>query len=263
MTPTKKSQRVAAGSAVVAMLCGAVVPAAAQSIAARVHGASGQVELRFAAREGVCGDGENIMRVRPSARIWTNEDGRWACQPGPVRVVMTVRSGTVEHLRTYVGTPRSTPHGLTDLGVVPAAEAADYFLDLATHADERVAADALTPVALADSVPVVPRLVAVAQDRERPNGVRKRALFWAGQVGEEQVLDPARALVHDRSEERGLREHAVFVLSQLPESTSVPALIALAQSHEESWITRRAMFWLGQKHDPRATAFIASILEHE
>lgn len=248
-----------AACATVAVLA-TVLPALAraQTIADRVRGASGDVEIRFAARPGVCGDGEGSVNVR--SRHDTENEYSWHCEPGPVRVRLTVRDGTVQAIHTLVGTRRREIAGLTDLGPVGDREAVQYFLSLARSADVPVAREAVTPVALADSMTVTPDLLTLANERSRPIEVRKNALFWAGQVDESDVSAPVQRIADDTSEDRRLREQAVFVLSQLPDGAGVPGLTRVARSNAEPWLAAKATFWLGQIDDPGASQTLRQLV---
>ncbi len=259
MALTNRAARAACGAAAaIAAVLGATA-ARAQTIADRIHGASGEVEIHFAARPGVCGDGEGSMSFRSRDSIG-DDDYRQHCEPGPVRVRLTVNNGTVQAIHTLVGTRRRAVAGLTDYGAVGDRDATAYFLSLARTAEASVAREAVAPVALADSVTVAPELLALAGDRARPVDVRKNALFWAGQVDERNVSTPVGRIADDSTEDRRVREQAVFVLSQLPEGEGVPALLDIARSNRDSWLAAKATFWLGQIDDPRASAMLRQLV---
>jgi HEAT repeat protein len=57
-----------------------------------------------------------------------------------------------------------------------------------------------------------------------------------------------------------VREQAVFALSQRPREEGVPSLIRIAKTHSDPEIRRKAIFWLGQSHDPRALALFEDLL---
>jgi hypothetical protein len=239
-----------AGGVAVALLA-PTAAGAQQSLAQRIAGVQGEAELLFASRPGVCGDGRgSISFVSPgesvSTGIRTHGDWDYYCEPGPVRVRLSVSNGTVTKLRSYVGRHRDTSSAVTELGVVGAKEAADYFLGLARTASEQVARKAIVPAALADSVTVWPQLIELARDHDRPIDVRKPALFWAGQLGETEVLEPVRAIATDASENESIRKHATFVLSQLPDGAGSPALMDIARHGETIAVRKQALFWAGQ-----------------
>ena len=116
MTPFDRVTRAACTA--MAVLATAAPPAArAQTIADRVRGASGEVEIQFASRPGVCGDGEGSLNFR-SRRANEDINENWHCEPGPVRVRLTVHDGAVQAIHTLVGTRHRPIAGLTDLGAV-------------------------------------------------------------------------------------------------------------------------------------------------
>src|SRR5687767_4029034 len=102
MTYMKKNARRAAMGAVALVMV--AESGDAQSIESRVAGArNGLAELRFAARDGICGDGRNFIRIGPNTFYGTMRDG-WSrreerCRPGPVRVVMRVTNGNIGDMR--------------------------------------------------------------------------------------------------------------------------------------------------------------------
>ncbi|HTL94177.1 MAG TPA: hypothetical protein VL157_01460 [Gemmatimonadaceae bacterium] len=257
MTPSDRVRRAACAAAAVLAALGPSM-ARAQSIADRVRGASGDVEIRFAARPGVCGDGEGSVNFR--SRHDTGNDGSWHCEPGPVRVRLSVHDGTVQAIHTLVGTRHRAIAGLTDLGAVGDRDAVQYFLSLARSAAVPVAREAVTPVALADSMTVTPELLTLATERSHPIEVRKSALFWAGQVDESDVSAPVQRIADDTTEDRRLREQAVFVLSQLPDGAGVPGLTRVARSSAEPWLAAKATFWLGQIDDPGASQTLRQLV---
>ena len=260
-TSARRARVRRAGSLLAAgMTLALLAPAAGsaqQSLAQRIAGVQGEAELRFASRPGVCGNGEGSISFQSpsenvSTGVRTHDNWDYDCEPGPVRVRLTVSNGTVTRVRSYVGRSRDSGSTVTDLGVVGAREATDYFLGLARSASEQVARKAITPAALADSVTVWPRLIELARDRNRPTDVRKPALFWAGQIGETEVLDPVRAIANDRSEDESMRKHATFVLSQLPDGAGMPALLDIARHGETIAVQKQALFWAGQGGTPTA-----------
>jgi len=261
---------VVASAALGAALFGAA-PAPAQSLTQRIARApDGTVRLTYAAREGVCGDGARTIsfdcadgacgRRRITTGSDWESDGPCACDSGPVRLALTVTGGRITRLRTYVGGHWRPGDRITDLGVVPAAEAAHWLLDLARADDAQAARDAVFPATLADSVTVWPDLVSLARDAAASRRVRQQAVFWLGQAAGEAAVKDLADMVSDDSLDRDIREHAVFALSQQPRDVGVPALIQIARSNKDREVRRKAFFWLGQTNDPRAVALFEEIL---
>jgi len=228
----------------------------AQGIAAQVVALEdGQVRFSFAAREGVCGDGDRISMRRRT------EDWEGRCEDGPVRVALGVEEGAVVHVDTYVGGRWLQRSGsVVDLGTVATAEATDYLLSLAERVDGRVGEKAVFPATLADSVEIWPRLLRIAKDEERPRAVRKAAVFWVGMVAADVAVGDLEQLVRDDDTDHEVRVAALFGLSQLENHSGVPALLDIARTSRDRELRKQAMFWLGQSGDPRALAFFEEIL---
>lgn len=235
----------------------APAPARGQSLADQVAGVrDGQVRLSFTARPGVCGDGHNInMRSHHRTDDWES----W-CEPGPVRVTLDMRGGEIVDLDTYVGGRWRTRASVTDLGMVPAAEAAAYFLDLAETAPGRIAKRAILPATLADSAVVWPGLLRIAKADDRPRETRKAAVFWLSQAAGEAAAAGLQEIALDEDEDFEVRKSAVFALSQLPDHEGVPILVEVARSHRDPRVVKQAIFWLGQSGDPRAIALFEELL---
>lgn len=233
--------------------------------------ADGEVRLSFATRAGVCGNGRNVIslecedgdcgRHRISSGNYGDDSG-CACEPGPARIALQKSRGRISRVRTYVG-GAWRPAGdarVTDLGVVPAAAAARYLLDLAAQGAGDDGHDAIFPAILADSVTVWPDLLRLARNSAVPREARRAAVFWLAQAAGDAATRGLTDLVNDAGLDRDVREQAVFALSQQPHDSGVPALIRIARSHPDPAVRRKAIFWLGQSGDPRALALFEELL---
>ncbi len=90
--------------------------------------------------------------------------------------------------------------------------------------------------------------------------VRGQALFWLAQkAGDKQAAEVIRNAALNDSD-RAVKDRAVFALTELPGDRGIPLLIDLAKTNRDPNVRKRALFWLGQSHDPRALEFIAQIL---
>jgi hypothetical protein len=249
---------------------GLSAPAAAQTLSQRVAGApDGTVRLSYAARPGVCGNGAGNISFHCSdgtcGRSGIRDESDWdagscPCEAGPVRLALAVTNGHVARLRAYVGGRWRPATGVTDLGVVPAAEAARWLLALARSGGDRAADEAVFPATLADSITVWPDLVRLARSSSVASRVRNQAVFWLGQAAGVAATRDLQDLAVDASMDRDVREHAVFALSQLPGDVGVPALIQIARTNRDPDVRRKAFFWLGQTHDSRALALFEEVL---
>lgn len=242
--------------------------AAAQSLAQRVRGAGdGRVQLRFASRPGVCGDGRstisggdgNFMRGN-----WSADDaGEWRrrCEPGPVRVVLRTANGSVERLSVNIG-GNDSGSDVHDLGTVSAHDAVSYLLDLAGGSSHRVGDDAVLAAVLADSTTPWPSLITLARSAQS-HDTRESATFWLGQAAAARVNGTTLFGDHheaDESDDEAVRGEAIFAISQQPHDESVPVLIRVARTNKDPVLRKKALFWLGQSGDPRAIDLFSQIL---
>jgi hypothetical protein len=242
----------------------ATIPASAQSLAARIGEVeSGTVRFMFAAREDVCGNGENNINTG-NDRHYRNGDwdsDEYPCEYGPVRIRLSVSNREVSRLRVSVGNRwRDNSSNTVDLGTISTREASEYLLNLARRSKTRAGSEAIFAVTLADSVTPWPEMLAIARDENVRRETRKNAVFWLGQAAGDEATRGLSELAEDDDEDREVRESAVFALSQLGNEEGVPALIRIARSNKDPKIRRTAMFWLGQSEDPRALALFEEIL---
>lgn len=252
---------------------GTALPAAAQSLSDRIARAPAGRTIRFeyAARPGVCGDGENIILSSEPPVVIDRQDGRRTvqtergrttirgeCRPGPVRIEL--EGGRVPSaLRARVGATDS-PADATDLGTVEPAEAVAYLLEAARRAQGSAAENAVFAATLGRGVEPWRELLQLARDGNAGTRARRSAVFWVGQAAEERATDGLRALVDDDDVDLEAREAAVFALSQRPNDETVPALIEIVRTSPHPQLRRSAIFWLGQKEDARVLAFFEEIL---
>jgi hypothetical protein len=247
--------------------------AKAQSVDDRIARADGTVRFSFQPKPGVCGDGAATIyiqngrggqRVQISGNSWNysnRHSDEWApiCQEGPARIALTVDRGRVTSVRTYVGGEWRSRADVTDLGRLGAADAANYLLTLAERATSSVSRDAMFAATLADAE-IWRRFLRIANNTDVPREVRKQAIFWLGQEAAQAATRGLQDLI-ENEEEIELRKQAIFAISQRPNDESVPALIALARRKDiDPRLRQQALFWLGQKDDPRALALFEQIL---
>ena len=254
--------RVPATLVLLAMLLPAT--AGAQGLARRIA-ASGTATLQFsfAARTGVCGDGRHYFSTAPGNFNGTIDQHRAEpCVAGPVRVVVTRADGATIALNTYVG-PLAVEPGATDLGTVGTTEAVEYLLALAAEVDGRPGRDAILPAAIADSVTVGPRLLALGRDRNRTRETRRSALSWAGRLsrddaGAARIATQIGDVARDAADDRSVRGHSVSVLARIERGGGVPELLTLVRG-DDPWLADQAMTALSRSGDPRARPVLREI----
>ena len=245
----------------------------AQGLAQRVRAVgNGLVEMRYATRPGICGNGRRGFSIGRHSYYgeWSSDDDRTMrrCIPG-ARVRLRVEQGTVTDVRVAVGqgseggTSDARP---TDLGEVSSRDAASYFLDLAATGTAGESHGAITAAVIADSVSVWQRLYAIATDTARASGsTRRDAMFWVGRFAAAKVSghgEDIGAAEDDVQDDRDdSRDAAVFALSQLRGKQGVEPLLTIARTHKDPQVRQKAIFWLGQSGDPRAAQLFREILK--
>ena len=245
-------------------------PVRAQPLAARVASAGdGRVQMRFAARPGVCGDGRGMIGTGRSSVMqlegsYSTGDDDWhqRCLPGPVRVVLTTRGGTVQRARVYVGGSDSAAD-VHDLGTVTTRDATDYLLSLARQGERHVGETCVIAAVLADSVTVWPALLDIARDSTRSRAPRESATFWLSRIAAAAV-NRTTLFADDEgpeSDEEDVRGQAIFALSQQPHHEGIEPLIQVVRTNKDPAMRSKALFWLGQSRDPRALTLFAEILQ--
>ena len=255
---------------VLAALAGAASVAPAQSIASKVARVSnGSVRMSFTAKPGICGSGNSIWHSNGRGRTtwgdnWnSSRDVEWEtdCSMGPARVVLDRHNGELTDLRFYVGGRwRPAASDVVDLGTVPAGEAADYLVSIAQSERGSMGEKAIFPATIADSANIWPALIRIARNSDVPRNTRNQSVFWLGQAAGDAATANLKDLVLDNSVDREVREQAVFALSQRPRDEGVPALISVARTNKDPEIRKKALFWLGQSHDPRAIDLFEELL---
>ncbi|HEY5088198.1 MAG TPA: HEAT repeat domain-containing protein, partial [Gemmatimonadaceae bacterium] len=101
-------------------------------------------------------------------------------------------------------------------------------------------------------------LLQVAQRPSESMETRKQALFFAGQAG--ASIDELSHL-YDSLPPGELREQMIFVLSQRSEPAALDKLISIARTDKDVASRKKALFWLGQSHDPRAIKAITEVID--
>ena len=236
----------------------------AQSLAKRVASAADRsVQFSYPARPGVCGDGRTFISTGPGnfyGSYSTNSPDQ--CAAGPVRVVIDLADRNVVALRTYVGTLNpAVDAGVTSLGTVSAADAADYLLGVASRADGRVGRDAIFAASMADGVDLSPKLLDIGRDQSRPLETRRAALSGLARSGAPQLERIGAALVQiatNENDAQGVRTAALSVLSRLDHGAGIQPLVQLASGNITSWVGRESMTVLARSGDPRARQFLRS-----
>jgi len=100
-------------------------------------------------------------------------------------------------------------------------------------------------------------LLDVATDSKQDPEVRKKALFWAGQGG---VPISELSAMYSRLSDQELKQQVIFVLSQRSESAATDKLIDIAKHDPDVELRKKAIFWLGQRNDPRVRQLLEEMI---
>jgi HEAT repeat protein len=101
-------------------------------------------------------------------------------------------------------------------------------------------------------------LVSVARDRAQPLEMRKQALFWAGQ-GDASIADLVS--LYSAFDDREMKDQMIFVYSQRDETAATDKLLEIARRDSDTELRKKALFWLGQRDDPRAAKALQDIID--
>jgi HEAT repeat protein len=101
-------------------------------------------------------------------------------------------------------------------------------------------------------------LLQIAKSSTESISMRKKALFAAGQAG---VSMSQLSSLYDSLPAGDLREQLIFVLSQSSEPAALDKLISIAKTDKDPASRKKALFWLGQSHDPRAMKALTEVID--
>lgn len=104
-----------------------------------------------------------------------------------------------------------------------------------------------------------PWLMGIAADGSQSDDIRKKAVFWAAQSRLVTVSDLVTLYgkVHDNDE---MAEGLIFDFGQMHETAAVDELMTIAKSDPSPDRRKKAVFWLGQSHDPRVVQFLTELI---
>lgn len=231
--------------------------------------------MTYASRPEACGDGRDGIALGHSFYTSGSMEsyGSWSgfnCTHGPARVALTVRDHQVVSVHPNIGGRWSAGGAVLDLGTVPAAQAASYFLSLAPRLSASSHRTPLLAAVLADSTNVAPDLLRIARDGSVSIGTRRRAVSFVGLVGDRSVVAPLVDLARQGTSSTdtddvgpgdSVQGAAVGALSMLQDDAGIPALMDLARNGAEG-VRKAAVFWLGQSDSPQARSLVRSVIDN-
>lgn len=100
-------------------------------------------------------------------------------------------------------------------------------------------------------------LMEIAADAKYSTGIRKQAIFSAGQAG---VGTPELVSLYGKVTDGEIKQQLIWVLSQKKDPAAVDKLIDIAKRDPDVEMRKKAIFWLGQSHDPRVKQLLVDII---
>lgn len=137
----------------------------------------------------------------------------------------------------------------------------DYFKSLFKKAHTTELKKKITfTVAQSSSPAATTWLTEIAKDKSNDVDVRKDAIFWLSQT---HALDLAglQTIYDGAKGEEEIQKQVIFVYSQRRESAAVDKLLEIAKSDPSVENRKQALFWLGQKNDPRVKQFLRDLIK--
>jgi tetratricopeptide (TPR) repeat protein len=103
-------------------------------------------------------------------------------------------------------------------------------------------------------------LIDMARDKSADIEVRKDAVFYAAQ-GKSVDFAQLSSLYDQSRGDEAFQEHILFILSQRKEAAAVDKLMDVAKNDSNIERRKNALFWLGEKNDPRVKQFLRDLLK--
>ena len=208
-------------------------PAGGQSLDARVGAVrDGTVQFTFPVRPGACD---------------FNHDHTFCG-----RVVIHRQDGKTESLRLHSEEWRDSAAATTDIGRVPAADAARYLVAQARTLSGRSATDALFGASMVDSVDVHPDLRAIIGDSALDRHIRGDAIIALG--GDD--IEPTDVSFLERlyaTQADSFGDRVLLVLAHADDASAQEWMLGVVADSTRSLRQRKqALFWVGQSDLPTA-----------
>jgi HEAT repeat protein len=100
-------------------------------------------------------------------------------------------------------------------------------------------------------------LLDIGVDESNSADLRGHALWTAGQAG---IAGSELVTVYDRLSDPDVKEKLIWVMSESRDRVATDKLIEIAQKDPDREMRKKALFWLGQKNDPRVRQILLDIL---
>ena len=100
-------------------------------------------------------------------------------------------------------------------------------------------------------------LLSIALDEANSSEIRGHALWTAGQAG---IAGSELVTVYDRLSDSDVKEKLIWVMSESRDRAATDKLVEIARKDPNREMRKKALFWLGQKNDPRVKQLLIDIL---
>ena len=100
-------------------------------------------------------------------------------------------------------------------------------------------------------------LLSIALDTTYSEDMRGHALWTAGQAG---IPGSELVSLYDKLRNQEVKEKLIWVLSESRDTEATDKLVDIAQKDPDREMRKKALFWLGQKNDPRVRKILMDIL---
>jgi len=100
-------------------------------------------------------------------------------------------------------------------------------------------------------------LLNIGLDTSHSEDVRGHALWTAGQAG---ISGADLVSVYDKLKDDEVKEKLIWVLSESRDRVATDKLVDIARKDPDREMRKKAIFWLGQKNDPRVQQILLDIL---
>ena len=190
---------------------------------------------------------------------------------GPQRLIVLLRAerGRIGRIRTVSEDCTVDAGGLEVawLPAVNAAESVGYLArllnarELDDQGGERLSRSALSAIAMTGDA-AADQAIASFTAPDKPEDLRKKAAFWAGEARGAAGLELLKRLArHDSSPE--VRAQVTFALSVSRETGAIDEMIRMAHEDGSSHVRGQALFWLAQKAGKKAAGTITGAIDND
>jgi len=102
-------------------------------------------------------------------------------------------------------------------------------------------------------------LMDIALNEHEDIEIRKKALFWSNQGGNRaDIADLVR--LYDSMKDREMRDQLILLYSQRREDAALDKLFQIGKTDPDRELRKKAIFWIGQSHSPRAAQYLQELI---